>query len=913
MDTAIGELQNVIQTCPIVDNHAHNLLLPKYLDRYDFAAITTEAQGAALKDTYTSLSHIRGANQLKELYALDEDADWNAILAKRASLIQEDAARLIRTCMEGTHTILMDDGLDSDTVHPYQDHDQFTVGKTRRIVRIEVEAQGIMKGLIANPERRFSTDSDGKDALWVEFARGFEQRIKDLIVDPEVAGFKSVVCYRTGLDVEPNHLSEAALATAVEDFHIYVDVASQGNYRIQHKGVNDFLVAGTLQLLSNHAKGTGKTKPLQFHTGLGDSDINLLRSNPAYLQPLIERYPHVPFVILHSSYPYTREAGYLATVFANAYLDVGEVFPMLNRDGQVSVLRHAIELTPWSKLLWSTDGHWFPETYWLANKQFREALEVVLTALVNYGDLSVAQATDAAKAIVYGNSNRLYDLGLPLDPMQQLPKKLLTEQEMYPAKTRGTVPIIKSSSPYNPAEIQDLQALEGSLDYIFVSWLDYTSTLRTRIFPFAAFLKLVSSGRRFTITTGAFGILQNDTPTPACNTTGTMYVEPDLSTRCLNNISSPSAATILAYWRDETGSPHPACPRGLCETLLSRLSTTHNISLAHGFEIEIVFMWRSQPPSASTPPSYNPLTTTSAWSTLRPSTQPIVLSLLDSINKALSSRGIHLQMLHAESSPGQFEFVLPPLPALSAITTLIHTRQIISSVADSHGLLSTLHPKPYPAAAGTASHIHASLNPSSSSSSSNPDLLTGVDSQTNKRFWVSGVLKHLRAISAFTLPISESYARVADDTWSGGRWIAWGTQNRETPLRRIAPSPMGDAERWEVRCVDGIENVYLGVAAVVAAGLLGLEGKEIGEGDEPRDCPFNPSKMTKAQFQEYNIKEPMPSNLEEALVSLEQDAELKALLGEDLSKNYVSIKQAEKEMLDGMGEEERRSWLIERY
>lgn len=120
---------------------------------------------------------------------------------------------------------------------------------------------------------------------------------------------------------------------------------------------------------------------LTINTGLGDNDINLLRSDPAHLQPLIEAYPTVPIVLLHSSYPYTREAGYLATVFPNVYLDLGEVFPMLSADGQAHVLKEAFELTPAKKLLWSTDGHLFPETYWLANKQFREVLERVSLVL----------------------------------------------------------------------------------------------------------------------------------------------------------------------------------------------------------------------------------------------------------------------------------------------------------------------------------------------------------------------------------------------------------------------------------------------------------------------------------------------------------------------------------------------------
>lgn len=95
---------------------------------------------------------------------------------------------------------------------------------------------------------------------------------------------------------------------------------------------------------------------VQFHTGLGDNDLLLTKASPSHLQPLIRAFPSVPFVLLHSSYPFTREAGYLASVYANAYLDFGEIFPMVARHGQRRTVEQMLELAPTSKLLWSTDG-----------------------------------------------------------------------------------------------------------------------------------------------------------------------------------------------------------------------------------------------------------------------------------------------------------------------------------------------------------------------------------------------------------------------------------------------------------------------------------------------------------------------------------------------------------------------------
>ena len=93
---------------------------------------------------------------------------------------------------------------------------------------------------------------------------------------------------------------------------------------------------------------------VQFHTGLGDADISLARSSPAYLQPLLDAYPSTPVVLLHASYPFTREAGYLASVYKNVYLDFGEIFPMVSKTGQKDTLRQVLELCPTNKILWSS-------------------------------------------------------------------------------------------------------------------------------------------------------------------------------------------------------------------------------------------------------------------------------------------------------------------------------------------------------------------------------------------------------------------------------------------------------------------------------------------------------------------------------------------------------------------------------
>lgn len=71
------------------------------------------------------------------------------------------------------------------------------------------------------------------------------------------------------------------------------------------------------------------------------------------MQVLIKAYPQAKIVLLHSSYPYTRDAGYLTAVYPNVFLDFGEIFPFLSAEGQASVVRQMLEMTPTNKILWS--------------------------------------------------------------------------------------------------------------------------------------------------------------------------------------------------------------------------------------------------------------------------------------------------------------------------------------------------------------------------------------------------------------------------------------------------------------------------------------------------------------------------------------------------------------------------------
>jgi predicted TIM-barrel fold metal-dependent hydrolase len=357
-------LFQAIDNTPIIDHHAHNLLLPRELEAHPFLSITTEAGDGALRHTPSTVSHIRAVKQLSEI--LGCAADWESVQAAIAEKREVPDNVWAKRCFEGIETALIDDGLDENIVHPWDWHHRLTRSKCKRIVRIEKVAETILKTDIRSRLHEGSFPEYG--ALLRAWESRFIAAIEDAINDPNVVGFKSVICYRTGLAVPESSPDPASLGVA------FARLLSSGSNRLEDVDLSPRFVHLTAKLIS---ESTPARKPFQFHTGLGDNDITLALASPSHLQPFIRTYPKVPIVLLHASYPFTKEAGYLASTYENVFLDIGEVFPMVSQEGQENVIRESLELCPSEKLFWSTDGHWFPETYLLAVIQVREAMKQV--------------------------------------------------------------------------------------------------------------------------------------------------------------------------------------------------------------------------------------------------------------------------------------------------------------------------------------------------------------------------------------------------------------------------------------------------------------------------------------------------------------------------------------------------------
>ena len=220
------------------------------------------------------------------------------------------------------------------------------------------------------------------------------------------AGLKSIAAYRTGLAVERWAEDDARAAFAAAR----AEVARTGAVRLGHKPLLDTL------LHLAFAAAAAQELPVQFHVGYGDPDADLRAASPLHLRAVLEEptYRAMPVVLLHGCWPYVREGGYLASVYANVHLDLSYAVPFLSTAEQREMTRAAFGVAPTTRLLYSSDGVRVPELHWLGAAAGRAAIGAVLGELVADGDLDADEARRAGERVLRDNAWRLY--GFPGSP-----------------------------------------------------------------------------------------------------------------------------------------------------------------------------------------------------------------------------------------------------------------------------------------------------------------------------------------------------------------------------------------------------------------------------------------------------------------------------------------------------------------
>jgi glutamine synthetase len=249
---------------------------------------------------------------------------------------------------------------------------------------------------------------------------------------------------------------------------------------------------------------------------------------------------------------------------------------------------------------------------------------------------------------------------------------------------------------------------------------------------------------------------------------------------------------------------------------------------------------------------------------------------------ALETMGIRVESSHHEIASGQYELDLPLQPALAAADAITALKPAIKELARQRGLLASFMPKPFQNAAGSGMHTHQALLGEDGGNAFHDSGAPYELSEVGRRF-VAGQLDHAPGLCAVVAPLVNSYKRLVPG-YEAPVAGSWGRHNRSALIR--VPATARGGTRLELRLPDPSCNPYLAFAAMLAAGLDGLD-RELDPGppmEEVEGGYLDASRQT---------VRPLPTSLAEALVALEADDVLGDALGGEVLELFRTAKALE--------------------
>ncbi|MEU2296543.1 amidohydrolase family protein [Streptomyces antibioticus] len=375
-----GPVHEALADLELVDHHCHGVVTAP-LDRPDFEALLTEGGRWPGTTTFDTPAGVAVRRYCAPVLGLERHAPADVYLARRAELGPAEVNRRFLAAAR-TGVFCVDTGY---TPQPLTSPAELAAAAGA--VAHEVAAYEVVRlESVAEAVAGRGVDAGG-------YADAFRSAALDAVRRPGVVGVKSVAAYRTGFVLDPARPSDA-------------DVTRAARRWLARGGRLDDPV------LVRHLLWTAVDLglPLQLHTGFGDPDIRLHSVDPAHLTDWLRLIAGtIPVLLLHC-WPYQRQAGYLAAVFEQVYLDVGLTLHHVGPARARAVLEEALEITPFRKLLYSSDAYGVAEFYGLGALAFRRGLGELLQDRVDADELALADALRLARWAAADNARQVYRL-----------------------------------------------------------------------------------------------------------------------------------------------------------------------------------------------------------------------------------------------------------------------------------------------------------------------------------------------------------------------------------------------------------------------------------------------------------------------------------------------------------------------
>jgi uncharacterized protein len=369
-----------VETLRLVDHHCHGVLRRR-MDRAGFEERLTEAHstggpGGSLFDSQIGFAVRQWCAPVLDL---EGGADPDAYLARRAELGPDEVIpRFLRAA--GLGALCVDTGYMPEPLLSPAELGAAAGAPAYEVVRLEAIAERVARS--------------GSSAA------GFADAVRGQLAEQArtAVAVKSIAAYRIGLELGSTRPTEAEVSAAAGRW--LASTADGSPARLADEVLHRFLVWC----------GIDARLPVQFHVGYGDADVELHRCNPLLLTDLLRALvpTGVPVLLLHN-YPFHREAGYLAQVFPNVFIDVSLATHNLGRRAS-ALIAETLELAPFGKVLFASDAFALPELYHLGSLLFRRGLTQILREGLDEGSWNQADAARIARLIGVENACRIYDI-----------------------------------------------------------------------------------------------------------------------------------------------------------------------------------------------------------------------------------------------------------------------------------------------------------------------------------------------------------------------------------------------------------------------------------------------------------------------------------------------------------------------
>ncbi|MFW5957170.1 MAG: type I glutamate--ammonia ligase [Natronomonas sp.] len=360
-----------------------------------------------------------------------------------------------------------------------------------------------------------------------------------------------------------------------------------------------------------------------------------------------------------------------------------------------------------------------------------------------------------------------------------------------------------------------------------------------------------------------------------------MRLKPDPSTFAIlpwrKTEESAAARLICDIINTSTGEPFVGDPRHVLKQALDR-AAEHGFTVNAAPEPEFFLFEHDEEGRATTKTA-----DVGGYFDLAP--KDLASDVRRDIIYGLESMGFEIEASHHEVAEGQYEINFEYDDALATADNVATFRTVVRAIAAQHDLHATFMPKPIPRINGSGMHTHISLLTEDNENAFH-DEADEFDLSETAHAFLAGILEHAPAITAITNPTVNSYKRLVPG-YEAPVYVAWSDRNRSALIRKPA-ARVPAASRIEARFPDPSCNPYLALAALVNAGMDGIErGLKA-----PEPVRENIYEFDEAKREEYGI-DVLPANLGEALEALEDDDVVLDGLGPHVGPKFLEAKAAE--------------------